>query len=123
MVFIGFGLLLTFLKKYGFSALGYNFLISALVIEWATMMQGFFEMQNNKILIGLESMIKGDLAAVAVTITFGALLGKTSHHQLLIISFIEVVLYSANRAIGTKFFHVVDAGSSIYVIHLAPTLV
>lgn len=60
-------------------------------------------------------MIKGDLAAVAVTITFGALLGKTSHHQLLIISFIEVVLYSANRAIGTKFFHVVDAGSSIYV--------
>lgn len=60
-------------------------------------------------------MIKGDLAAMAVTITFGALLGKTSHHQLLIISFIEVVLYSGNRAIGTKFFHVVDAGSSMYV--------
>lgn len=60
-------------------------------------------------------MIKGDLAAVAVTITFGALLGKTSHHQLLIISFIEVVLYSANRTIGTTIFHVVDAGSSIYV--------
>ncbi|KAL9969465.1 hypothetical protein ACROYT_G021685 [Oculina patagonica] len=115
MVFIGFGLLLTFLKKYGFSSLGYNFLISALVIEWSTMMQGFFEMHNNKIHIGLQSMIKGDLAAVAVTITFGALLGKTSHHQLLIISFIEVVLYSTNRAIGTKFFHVVDAGSSIYV--------
>ena len=54
MVFIGFGLLLTFLKKYGFSAMGYNFLISALVIEWSTMMQGFFEMQNNKIHIGLE---------------------------------------------------------------------
>lgn len=60
-------------------------------------------------------MIKGDLAAVAVTITFGALLGKTSHHQLLVISFIEVVLYSVNRAIGTKFLHVMDAGSSIYV--------
>ena len=54
MVFIGFGLLLTFLKKYGFSALGYNFLISALVIEWSTMMQGFFDMQNNKIQLGLE---------------------------------------------------------------------
>ena len=60
-------------------------------------------------------MIKGDLAAVAVTITFGALLGKTSHHQLLIISFIEVILYSVNRAIGTMFFHAVDAGSSMYV--------
>lgn len=60
-------------------------------------------------------MIKGDLAAVAVTITFGALLGKTSHHQMLIISFIEVILYSANRAIGTRVFHAVDAGSSMYV--------
>lgn len=115
MLFIGFGLLLTFLKKYGFSSLGYNFLISALVIEWSTIMQGFFEMKHNKIPLGLQSMIKGDLAAVAVTITFGALLGKTSHHQLLVISFIEVVLYSVNRAIGTKFFHVIDAGSSIYV--------
>lgn len=54
MVFIGFGLLMTFLKKYGFSSLGYNFLISALVIEWSTMMQGFFDMKNSKIQIGLE---------------------------------------------------------------------
>ena len=54
MLFAGFGLLLTFLRKYGFSAMGYNFLISALVIEWSTIMQGFFEMRNNKITIGLE---------------------------------------------------------------------
>ena len=54
MVFIGFGLLLTFLKKYGFSSLGYNFLISALVIEWSTIMQGFFEMKHNKIPLGLK---------------------------------------------------------------------
>lgn len=54
MVFIGFGLLMTFLKKYGFSSLGYNFLISALVIEWSTMMQGFLDMKNSKIQIGLE---------------------------------------------------------------------
>ena len=54
MVFIGFGLLLTFLKKYGFSSLGYNFLISALVIEWSTIMQGFFEMEHGKIPLGLH---------------------------------------------------------------------
>ena len=54
MLFAGFGLLLTFLRKYGFSAMGYNFLISALVIEWSTIMQGFFEMRNNKIPVGLE---------------------------------------------------------------------
>lgn len=54
MLFAGFGLLLTFLRKYGFSVMGYNFLISALVIEWSTIMQGFFEMRNNTISIGLE---------------------------------------------------------------------
>ena len=58
MVFIGFGFLMTFLKKYGFSGLGYNFLIAALVIEWSTMMQGFFSMENNKIHIGIERYVK-----------------------------------------------------------------
>ena len=60
-------------------------------------------------------MIKGDLAAVAVTVSFGALLGKTSHHQLLVISFIEVVIYSINRAIAIKFFHAADAGGAMFV--------
>ena len=54
MVFIGFGFLMTFLKRYGFSALGYNFLIAALVIQWATMMQGFFDIKDNKIKLGFE---------------------------------------------------------------------
>lgn len=67
------------------------------------------------IFILICSMIKGDLAAVAVTVSFGALLGKTSHHQLLVISFIEVVIYSVNRAIATKFLHAVDAGGSFFV--------
>ena len=35
MIFIGFGFLMTFLKKYGYSAAGYNLLISAVVIQWA----------------------------------------------------------------------------------------
>ena len=60
-------------------------------------------------------MIKGDLAAVAVAVTFGAILGKTSQLQLLVAAFIEVIFYSANLAIGTRFLQAVDSGSSIYV--------
>ena len=42
MMFIGFGFLMTFLKKYGYSAVGLNFLIAAIVLQWATLCQGFF---------------------------------------------------------------------------------
>ena len=35
MIFIGFGFLMTFLKKYGFSSVGYNMMISAVTIQWS----------------------------------------------------------------------------------------
>ena len=60
-------------------------------------------------------MIKADLAAVAVIVTLGAVLGKTSPLQLAIIAFIEVVFYSAHRGVCSKFLQAVDAGGSIYV--------
>ena len=41
MMFIGFGFLMTFLKKYGFSAVSINFLIAAMVLQWSTICGGF----------------------------------------------------------------------------------
>lgn len=40
MIFVGFGFLMTFLKKYGYGAVGYNFFISALAIQWYIIIQG-----------------------------------------------------------------------------------
>ena len=37
MMFIGFGFLMTFLRKYGHSSVGFNFLVSAFVIQWCGM--------------------------------------------------------------------------------------
>jgi ammonium transporter Rh len=42
MMFIGFGFLMTFLKKYGYSAVAAFFLIAAIVLQWATLCQGFY---------------------------------------------------------------------------------
>ncbi|EDO30704.1 predicted protein [Nematostella vectensis] len=115
LLLVGFGLLMTFLKKYGFSGLGYNFLICAVVMEWATLMQGFFEMENNKIQLDIDSMIKGDLAAVTILVSFGAVLGKTSSLQLLLMSFIEVIFYTINRTICTTYLQAVDPGGAVLV--------
>ncbi len=43
MMFIGFGFLMTFLKKYGYSSVGYNFLVAAYVLEWALLVRNWIE--------------------------------------------------------------------------------
>ncbi|ESP02184.1 hypothetical protein LOTGIDRAFT_111251, partial [Lottia gigantea] len=40
MMFIGFGFLMTFLKRYGFSAVGINMLVAAFCLQWATIVRG-----------------------------------------------------------------------------------
>uniref|UniRef100_A0A183CKQ6 Ammonium_transp domain-containing protein n=1 Tax=Globodera pallida TaxID=36090 RepID=A0A183CKQ6_GLOPA len=45
MVIIGFGFLLSFLKKYGFSALSINLLLSSFVMQYALLLRGFLSPQ------------------------------------------------------------------------------
>ena len=40
MIFIGFGYLMTFLKKYSFTSVGYTFLIGAFIIQFSILMNG-----------------------------------------------------------------------------------
>ena len=43
MMFIGFGFLMTFLKKYGYGSVGFNFILAAYVLEWALLCRGWIE--------------------------------------------------------------------------------
>lgn len=54
MIFIGFGFLMTFLKKYGLSAVSLNMMCAVLSLEWATLVIGFFHMEHGKIHADLE---------------------------------------------------------------------
>ena len=97
MIFIGFGYLMTFLKKYGFTSVGYTFLIGAFIIQYSILMNGLIHnIVNNhyeKIYLSIKSLITGDFAAGAVLISFGALLGKVSLNKLLMISILEIIFY------------------------------
>lgn len=121
MIFIGFGFLMTFLKKYGFSSVGYNFLISCLAIQWAMVSNGLLHYvaghseSFSKIQLGIVDLVRADFAAAAVMITFGAVLGKTSPLQMLLITFFELIFYGVNEAIGAGRFIAVDMGGSIFV--------
>jgi ammonium transporter Rh len=44
MIFVGFGFLMTFLKKYSYGAVGFNMLISAIGIQWSMLIYGWLHM-------------------------------------------------------------------------------
>ncbi|KAK5921583.1 hypothetical protein CgunFtcFv8_018938 [Champsocephalus gunnari] len=116
MIFIGFGFLMTFLQRYGFSSVGFNFLIASFALQWATLMQGFFHgMHGGKIHIGVESMINADFCTGAVLISFGAVLGKTSPIQLLVMAMFEVTLFAINEFILLSILGAKDAGGSMTI--------
>jgi len=119
MIFIGFGFLMTFLKKYGFSSVGFNFLISALVIQVSILTNHFWHCLFDSHFVNLElditNLIMGDFAAGCAMISFGAILGKSSPLELIFIAIMEMLFYGLNENIGVQKFKVVDMGGSIFV--------
>ncbi|XP_045897299.1 ammonium transporter Rh type A-like, partial [Micropterus dolomieu] len=99
MIFIGFGFLMTFLKRYGFSSVGINLLLAAFGLQWGLFMQGIRHMDNGKIKVSIFKMINADFSTATVLISFGAVLGKTSPVQLLIMTVLEITIFSINEHI------------------------
>ena len=48
MIFVGFGFLMTFLKKYGLSAVSLNLLVAAFCIQWHILVSGFLHLHYDK---------------------------------------------------------------------------
>jgi len=131
MIFLGFGFLMTFLKKYGLSAVSLNLMCSALAIEVFTLVYGFFHLQCEDPEISLGSpdcpsswpyidvnvgtMISADFATAAVLISFGVVLGVTSPLQLMVMTVFETIFFVVNEIIGRDFIGAVDAGDTIFV--------
>ena len=63
-----------------------------------------------------HSLVASDFAAAAVLITMGAVLGRASPFQLILIAFFELMFYSANEAINIFVFQAADIGGSM-IIH------
>merc|ERR1711871_1776523 len=120
MIFIGFGFLMTFLKKYGMSALSLNMMVAVFAIQWHILVNGlvhkiFDGSTDTKITITLDSFILGDFAAAVILITFGALIGKVTWLQMMIITFFEIIFFSLNENINLKYFKTADVGGSVTV--------
>jgi len=127
MMFIGFGFLMTYLKKYSFSSLGFNFVLAALTLQWALIMNGFWARSHStdytgkwgdKIHIDILGLVNADFTVAAILISFGAVLGKANLFQLTVMAFIEVIFYTLNLMFLScgGYLCIADIGGSV-VIH------
>ncbi|EFP05599.1 CRE-RHR-2 protein [Caenorhabditis remanei] len=134
MIFVGFGFLMAFLKRYGFSAVSVNLLLSAFVIQFAMLLRGFLTVafsETGLFSIGIPEMISAESSCAAVLITMGVLLGRLTPVQFLLLAFFETLLnvvvehfvfnYLHVSVLSSKFpkiyreFQVNDSGRSLSV--------
>ncbi|XP_012557537.1 ammonium transporter Rh type C isoform X1 [Hydra vulgaris] len=123
MIIIGFGFLMTFLKRYGYGAVSYNLLLAAVTIQWSILLNAWVSNQTSKfkgkqvtlgeVKLGLKDVTFADISCTPILITFGAILGKASHLQLFVIAIIETIIYVVNNNIITDIFETADAGGTV----------
>nr|CAI5823290.1 unnamed protein product [Callosobruchus analis] len=116
MIFVGFGFLMSFLKRYGFSSLGFTLLIASCIIQWALLCQGLPRLDDDyKIRLDIVSIYRAEIAACAILISTGAILGRVSLIQLISMSVIETIVYCINMHLGSEILRAIDVGGSIFV--------
>ncbi|XP_069614012.1 RH-like protein [Ranitomeya imitator] len=104
MIFLGLGLLFGFLKKFGFSGIAFNFLNGVIGLQWAIILdtlifQNSTEIQN----IGINSLKNGLMSIFPVLISYGAVLGKVNPLQLVVMTILELPVFTANRYIMKQY--------------------
>ncbi|CAO4379923.1 unnamed protein product [Caenorhabditis nigoni] len=116
MIFIGFGFLMTFLKRYGFSAVSINMLLAVFTIQWGIIVRGMASAHHGfKFTISLEQLLTADFAAAVILISMGAMLGKLSPTQYVIMAFFETPAALIVEHICVHNLQINDVGGSIIV--------
>ncbi|NXR76117.1 RHBG protein, partial [Pycnonotus jocosus] len=118
MLVVGLGLLLTFLPRYGFSSLTHNFLLLNFSMQWALVLQGLLHhFHHSQIHLDLHKLLISEFAAVTVLISVGAILGRASPCQLLVMATCEIPIYLASEWVIVTCLGVLDVGGTI-TIHI-----
>ncbi len=121
MVFVGFGMLSSFMRKYQYSSLGLSLLVAAFSFQWGLLWHGWFEWasksQESKIKLELDNMVHGLYCATTVLISLGAVLGRLTTMQALIMAFFGSFFYSLNYYICVGEIEATDLGGAL-TIHL-----
>ncbi|NXK91998.1 RHL protein, partial [Formicarius rufipectus] len=116
MVIFGFGFFLMVLRRYGFSSTGFNFLIIVLGVQFSVFVEDLFisfhSVANGGV---MKSIAKAIISMTAVIISTGAVLGKINLVQLIVMTLVELIVFSVSRWINRTFLEVLDHLSLMHV--------
>lgn len=122
MIFFGFGFLMAFLRRAGFTAIGYSFFLAAVVCQYSVVLDHFFAELGQSTPgfdyrreVGVENMLNGLFCAGACLISFGAIIGKVSPLQLLVLIIVEPFFYWLNFFVGYIKLEAVDIGGGMFI--------
>jgi len=124
MIFFGFGFLMAYLRRYGYSAICYSILIAALSCQISVIFQFFFtefdkydSSFNAFRNVTIYELVNALFCAGAVLISYGAILGKTTPSQLVVLCFFEPFFFWVNEFVILDKLEVFDAGGG-FTIHI-----
>ena len=99
---------MTFLKWYGLGAVGFTMLVTAIGLQWAVFTESFFDQLMNNlhdwhdVNLNIYSLLNALYAISAVLIAVGALIGKISPLQLVVMCLLQLPLHSFNYKVKTS---------------------
>lgn len=99
MIFVGFGCLESFLRRYSHSAIALNLCLSALVMLEAVLACGWAQQGWGPVTVDLPLLIDAAFAAGAAMISFGAVIGKATPGQLVWLLAAQVPVYAATAQV------------------------
>jgi len=122
MMVVGFGYLMTFISNYELGSVAFCILVTVLAFQIIMFTEAFFTMIYDAswsyITLDIYDMINSLYAVAAVLISFGAVIGKTTPSQVLIMTILELLFYSFNnRVFQVGILNLADCGGTI-VIHM-----
>lgn len=105
MLLLGFGYLMTFLRKDGLGAVGFTMLLTALAIQLDVLVELLCRYIDDKdnveflVPIRLATLVDGEFAAATLLISFGAIIGRASPLQLVVLTLLQSFFYSLNKVV------------------------
>jgi ammonium transporter Rh len=127
MLLLGFGFLMTFLRKNGLGAVGLTMLLTALAVQlniFTELLMRFLQAPSEvrfPLPITIPTLIDGDFAAATLLISYGAVIERASPVQLTIMTVLQSFFYALNKVlIVAGWWEAEDVGGTL-TIHLFGT--